>query len=1421
MLWKITKSILFTSILAAVFCCALFPKQILLKGLEWKIARYCSRAFGGTLQIAEAEMKQGSLFFKEGLLKSQDGLYVRFQKAHLKPLFHLKTLTIGGEIVIEGLKIFHLRENSHLRATPAPPRLLGLNLDFETTVNRGELFLGNTQTLEPFSQHLFFDVNYHMTQGVFEGSIAFDWTPKVPQFVSHFRGSKNRPLILSSQFEGHSLPLIANLARYFFQEDIPEGFKNWRLTHGALEGHLAMALSNGSPSRLQGGLQAYDLEAENPFLELAGGVARVGCLVDIDFSKVSQINGEFLLHGGWLSLGQTPSFWQGMWDLQNLQAAICVREGKVESSKLKGSLIGMEGELFMDWRASGKLMEMTFNGDSEEMVRLLPVKMQPGFARAFPKDHFALIASLMRSGEGLELEGKLFLQPENALLHTLSFGCLLGESPLVEEVILPVDLDFSFSRSIDSFLLHLKDQFCLSQKRFGWFKGEKFPLEKFVSPFLFGEESMQLSGCVDFEGTFDEHFLALAYEGENFCLQNPQFCLSVDKIHASGDSQGRAVYYLDLHTWEHVGFLPLRCASYEQKNLNFVLEPANALVYFEKNEISIQNIESQTEGLDLHGNVHLSILPQREVELKIFADHVKGSAADARHFLSHFKDSFVWDLPLEGDVWGEGEVLFFHYLFAPAAHLIEGKVAGEIALHATTPYLSLNDYRSHLVYDCKSQDLTLEGGEGWLSLPSLSSPLKLKTPLFHLYSLQDLLFDLDIRLFEGEHEYLSLTGHANKQMQAVKSIIFSGSCEAFDSPIVIKATQEQQIVTLTECNWNQWKGEGQFTLGQKGVWIQDLALCKNGEDRFLFSGLYDYRLRALDGNLRAFKWNLAHLKGIAGKVEGSVVGSGTLHWSTQKGLSARAYLDYDRLCVGKMALGEGKLLEAVYSSEGGLLVERFATKLESGESLHLNALHYDANLGKMYLDGLQFTIPKRQFATVEAELAPLFPPETLLGWSEACEHMTQGADLEGTLSLEIATDKVWCSAHFKDGIYYFKDKPLSLKDFRLVLDPLKLNIWSQFAHQGKDLSLHVSTTHRSFKEGKLVIADLASQQVDKGKSEGIVVFWEKENHSYIPQKIRGTLPGLKVSLTREEGENEQQTEELLCFDGEVEFNPTEGEYLLAPHLQERFKALGVKGDFWLDGKMMVEKQSLSLLSFQGHLHARGCGLKGVEVQSVDSSVSYRPEACDLIGVSVRDRAGAMEIDRASFSLEEKEWMMRVGNLHLHDLYTARLNINHSAVLKKKALRSLFIRNLKLQDFEGRLTDLTSFKGSGILEFTNFPKKSLLSNLLSLPTEITGRIGLDFTTFVPARGIVDYELKGGKIQLKALREMYSDGKLSRFYLAEGTPAYIDLKGNLNLKVKMKQYNLLMKLTELLTVTVRGTLLHPSYTLTNQMDDETAQ
>ena len=86
---------------------------------------------------------------------------------------------------------------------------------------------------------------------------------------------------------------------------------------------------------------------------------------------------------------------------------------------------------------------------------------------------------------------------------------------------------------------------------------------------------------------------------------------------------------------------------------------------------------------------------------------------------------------------------------------------------------------------------------------------------------------------------------------------------------------------------------------------------------------------------------------------------------------------------------------------------------------------------------------------------------------------------------------------------------------------------------------------------------------------------------------------------------------------------------------------------------------------------------------------------------------------------------------------------------------------------------------------------------------------------PVSGTIYYRIHDGKVYFEKFKDVYSEGKLSKFYLAEDSAeSFMDFHGNLNLQVRMKQYNLVFKLAELFTVSVQGNIKKPTYSLNKQ-------
>jgi hypothetical protein len=161
-------------------------------------------------------------------------------------------------------------------------------------------------------------------------------------------------------------------------------------------------------------------------------------------------------------------------------------------------------------------------------------------------------------------------------------------------------------------------------------------------------------------------------------------------------------------------------------------------------------------------------------------------------------------------------------------------------------------------------------------------------------------------------------------------------------------------------------------------------------------------------------------------------------------------------------------------------------------------------------------------------------------------------------------------------------------------------------------------------------------------------------------------------------------------------------------------------------------------------------------------------------------------------------------MKLKNFKPSLLRVKGQGSLKHKPL---IIESFELNDLKGELTQPKSFKGSGSLKFLKSPKKQ--SSLLDIPGHLLSKIGLDLTMLNPVEGKILYEIKNEKIELTRFVDVYSHDRNCHFQLAKSAfGSYIDFNGNLNIKIKMKQY-VLLKLTEPFIISIEGDMMNPKY------------
>ncbi|MDP1879717.1 MAG: hypothetical protein Q8K60_02095 [Parachlamydiaceae bacterium] len=133
---------------------------------------------------------------------------------------------------------------------------------------------------------------------------------------------------------------------------------------------------------------------------------------------------------------------------------------------------------------------------------------------------------------------------------------------------------------------------------------------------------------------------------------------------------------------------------------------------------------------------------------------------------------------------------------------------------------------------------------------------------------------------------------------------------------------------------------------------------------------------------------------------------------------------------------------------------------------------------------------------------------------------------------------------------------------------------------------------------------------------------------------------------------------------------------------------------------------------------------------------------------------------------------------------------------------------------GELENVQTWQGEGILQFLN-AKKNNTHPLLTIPAEIILRLGLDPNIFNPVTGTILFNLSGDRFYLTRFKDVYSEGRGSKFYLADGNQSWIDFDGNMSVQFRMKHYNLIFKLSEFFTISVDGNIRKPRYTLNKQL------
>ncbi|MCB1107583.1 MAG: hypothetical protein KDK76_05770, partial [Chlamydiia bacterium] len=408
--------------------------------------------------------------------------------------------------------------------------------------------------------------------------------------------------------------------------------------------------------------------------------------------------------------------------------------------------------------------------------------------------------------------------------------------------------------------------------------------------------------------------------------------------------------------------------------------------------------------------------------------------------------------------------------------------------------------------------------------------------------------------------------------------------------------------------------------------------------------------------------------------------------------------------------------------------------------------------------------------------------------------------IEAFFNFELG-ENPFASGSLKEGYYWIGDKAWYLNSctFSYEKDELSTSLNTIYDEIPFDLNAHLSfSPHFS---SRLVIQETCHDQ--RGEDPLVIQMSWNENEGFFVQSLDGEICGLDFAFHHNPRGSFLDRTALV---GQLKINVPKLSQILPKEMQERVKEFEIGKGYELSGDLILSKKAFEESHFSGYLKGKNFHLLGSQMGTLMSEIDIRSDHIELDHFNLSDASGIFTIESIRLLKQtDGTWDLSIPEIAITDFRPSLLNKigKYPSRIKPLTIRELYASNIR-----GTLGNPSSFVGKGSLNFINTFKRDY--HLLDIPFEILGRLGLDMGLLVPVRGELEYVIVDGRIYFTELKQSYSEGKRSQFFLSPTEHSYVDFDGNINVSIKMKQY-VLLKVTEPFTLSIGGTFENPKYGL----------
>lgn len=499
-----------------------------------------------------------------------------------------------------------------------------------------------------------------------------------------------------------------------------------------------------------------------------------------------------------------------------------------------------------------------------------------------------------------------------------------------------------------------------------------------------------------------------------------------------------------------------------------------------------------------------------------------------------------------------------------------------------------------------------------------------------------------------------------------------------------------------------------------------------------------------------------------------------------------------------------------YLSDQGVIVRGFKTEIiDTESSLDIDKVEYDLKNHAFLTENLQFKIPAKNLLSFTDRFEKAFPHLFSKHVLNTLSGLKKKDFFEGMLSFEFSKPHYALSLSLKNGLYHLFGRDHKIEDFVLDYDPCEFKFTTKYHHDQYPFHLSLHSKSESLEFGKLILRDLHLNEEEMPLS----IYWRRHPESGVAiETAEGQFAGLYARLYR--NSDAPLEEKKFHLQGDVDVNIEHLSCILPAELKKPLSDLKLGKGFTFKGNWSLQDFDFLNSTFKGELIGSDFECKDYQFQTLLADVDYQKNQLLLNRFQVDDPCGTLYADEIKcVCRQSNQWEVAIPLIEVQDFRPSL--VRQVGMIGIPYRKPFVIHQLELEHLEGNLFDLNSFTGYGRFSFRNPHKKNFQNTILAIPAEIISRIGLDPTVLTPVIGTVEYQILNEKILLNKFKDIYSEGKLTKFYLAEAPyPSYVDFQGNLFLKIRMKHESLLLKLAELFIVNVQGNLKKPLYSFQKQ-------